>query len=88
MKAVEWEKCYGSGACGNQKPQEFRMGMHVSARYAGVDVHLRIVDMKDQQNFEAKILYFEHGVTDDSIDLHEGDQVSIRCDQIFWTFDD
>lgn len=97
MKEVKWKECLGHGVIGTHPPVDGKMhnpldpvqtGMHVVAKYSGVDVHLRIQDAEDQEGLTAEVLFFAPVLAEKPEDLSEGDIVLIDRAHVCWTYND
>jgi len=96
MEKVKWEKCLGHAVTESYPPPDGKMrnpfdpvdtGMHISAKYAGLDVHLRIQDATNQQKLVAEVLYFEPVHAEKPKNLNEGDIVVIDRDYVCCIYD-
>lgn len=94
MKTINWERGI-QGAISNHPPKNGKMlmpndpvetGMHVTAKYKGLDIHLRIKEEVKAGTFKAEVLFFEPVLAQKPDDLSQGDEVVIGREFICWLY--
>jgi hypothetical protein len=94
MKTIKWEKGI-HGIIGNYPSKNGKMlipndpvelGMHVTAKYKGLDVSLRVQEEIRRGTFKATVMFFEPVLAKKPDDLLQGDEVLIELSDICCIF--
>jgi hypothetical protein len=95
LKKIKWEKGIKSSICNFPLKgkmllpyDKIKLGMHVTAKYQELDIHLEIDEEISPNSFKATVMYFEPINAQQPIDLLVDDEVSINRDEICGLFED